>query len=109
MKSKNLLFAALVLAPCIVFAEGGNVVYNALPSWIWLALLGIVEIALRLIPSSRPYFTILGAAKYILDLIIPDNTNEVETKLNKKSDYTISTKTQDSIKPRRKVWAMFKK
>jgi hypothetical protein len=57
---------------------------------------------LRLIPSSKPYYTILGAIKHILDAIVPDNTNEVEPgKLNKA--------TSAVTKPKRKVWGIFKK
>jgi hypothetical protein len=105
MKTKSTLLALLIIIPAMVFAEGGNIVFNALPTWIWLALLGIVEIALRLLPSSRPYYTILGAAKYILDLIIPDNTDEV------KNESVISPVTKKIIETKkvRKTWGIFKK
>jgi len=109
MKTNNTLFAVIVfiaMFPFLALAESnGNIVFNALPTWIWLALLGIVEIALRLLPSSRPYYTILGAAKYILDLIIPDNTDEV------KNESVISPVTKKIIETKkvRKTWGIFKK
>jgi hypothetical protein len=77
-------------------------IYNLLPGWAWISALTILEIILRLIPSSKPYYTILGAIKHILDEIVPDNTNEVEPgKLNKA--------TSAVTKPKRKVWGIFKK
>ena len=109
MKTNNILFAVvafIVMFPFLVYAENnGNIIFNALPNWVWLALLGVVEIALRLMPSSRPYYTILGAAKYILDLIIPDNTDEV------KNESVISPITKKIIETKkvRKTWGIFKK
>ena len=77
-------------------------IYNLLPGWAWISALTILEIILRLIPSSKPYYTILGAIKHILDATVPDNTNEVEPgKLNKA--------TSAVTKPKRKVWGIFKK
>ena len=77
-------------------------IYNLLPGWAWISSLTILEIILRLIPSSKPYYTILGAIKHILDAIVPDNTTEVEPgKLNKA--------TSAVSKPKRKVWGIFKK
>lgn len=77
-------------------------IYNLLPGWAWIGGLTILEIILRLTPSSKPYYTILGGLKHILDAIVPDNTTEVEPgKLNKA--------TSAVTKPIRKVWAMFKK
>lgn len=54
----------------------GNFIYNALPPFFWLMLLGFIEILLRLIPSSKPYYTVLGLLKMVLDLIIPDRAKD---------------------------------
>ena len=67
-------------------------IYNLLPGWAWIGGLTILEIILRLTPTSKPYYTILGGLKHILDAIVPDNdvnTNivfwtEINGRLSKK-------------------------
>ena len=80
------------------------------PSWVWLTIGAALELLLRIVPTSKPYYTILGMLKFLFDKVVPDASTETEsvtvTNLTEVKGKLVDTPT--TIK-KRKFWKLFAK
>lgn len=80
------------------------------PTWVWLSIGTLLELLLRVVPTSKPYYTILGLLKFLFDKIVPDASTHTEdvtvTNLTEVKGKLVDTPT--TIK-KRKFWKLFAK
>ncbi len=80
------------------------------PSWVWLTIGAALELLLRIIPTSKPYYTILGLLKVLFDKIAPDvsteTTEEEVASLKEVKGRVVNT---PKLVKKRKFWKLLAK
>lgn len=80
------------------------------PSWVWIAIGAALELLLRIVPTSKPYYTILGMLKFLFDKVVPDASTETkEERTTSLTEVEGGTLYSPKLTKKRKLWKLLAK